>query len=949
MIKKYIVVTLATIIFILVILLSVNLLSTMQNFEDIIDPPEEPDFLIDSPYENLTFEQQNPWDKQASILRDGGDYDVTCFAIFDPYLSGFKRWHIYDTVDENYNAKIANPEWIYEIEGSAEKTNLFTGEILLDLSRKPVDDYIPIPSVAPDANILRYQIRAGGPEKDFDLNFFKDGADNYYVKPTKTYPEYNSYMLEFDTSCDDSYYDFNISKDISSDKTLSDIDQDMLIPLPTQVQEISNYVIKELGLTDENNLQTIATTLYDHFSSFRGSTAKNPCEIDPSIDDDYVATALSKCGCCYVRSFACFITANAIGIPTRLVTNECHAFVEMHIPDNGWTMVQLGGCGTDFSNDNNYDEFDLPGDNGGICPDCGNGNDVAPKIPTITEITYWPEEETFKGPNIEFFVGGYVNELEGPSNPIENMNVNIYINETKHSPGYFAGTGITDENGFFNISCSIPKEIPPGERNILAHALGNATYRESWSDPTFIVTSDSYIVFDMPNSVGIDSETLNIRGILYDSLNSPLQNKNIEIYINDSILDYRNTGGSGVFQTNYDINSYNVNDFFIIRASFHGDEFISPSNSSIKITVKNESTNLLLSNNIISAIRGSEITIEGMLTNKEEEPLKGKDISIDFNNYTYDAKTNNDGFFTKTIQIPLNSSLGINYLTAKAIFQPIYIYAESSDEAIININANTSIIFTSYLKDFYKANQTIYINGTLVDDNNNPLDGRNIKITWDLTDEIILTTDSNGNFSFNYTISDNIKSGIYPLNVEFEGYGNYLGSNNQDSIRIEREKPLKEKSQNIYHILLFSAIIIVILFGVIMIFKKRQSQAGPSLEEIASTTINSLEKDDNYRQAVVNCYRQMCNWLSRQGIHKNDFQTPREFAMASKNYLNVAPETLYTLTQIFEKARYSKHPINIEDKNKAIQCLNEIVSRPAIIENPDESLDYQNHSATQGY
>ena len=93
----------------------------------------------------------------------------------------------------------------------------------------------------------------------------------------------------------------------------------------------------------------------------------------------------------------------------------------------------------------------------------------------------------------------------------------------------------------------------------------------------------------------------------------------------------------------------------------------------------------------------------------------------------------------------------------------------------------------------------------------------------------------------------------------------------------------------------------------------------------------------------------MCNWLGRQGVNKGDFQTPREFAMATKNYLNVSPEGLYTLTQIFEKARYSKHEINVEDKDKAIKCLNEIISTtvnaPAtsqVVQNPNQNNNQGN-------
>jgi hypothetical protein len=72
----------------------------------------------------------------------------------------------------------------------------------------------------------------------------------------------------------------------------------------------------------------------------------------------------------------------------------------------------------------------------------------------------------------------------------------------------------------------------------------------------------------------------------------------------------------------------------------------------------------------------------------------------------------------------------------------------------------------------------------------------------------------------------------------------------------------------------------------------------------------------------------MCNWLRSRGVNKADCQTPREFAMAAKNYISISPDTLYNLTQIFEKARYSKKNISLDDRNKAIKCLNEIIAAP---------------------
>jgi hypothetical protein len=38
------------------------------------------------------------------------------------------------------------------------------------------------------------------------------------------------------------------------------------------------------------------------------------------------------------------VTANVLGIPTRYVTNEAHAFVEIWVPERGWLRIDLGGA-----------------------------------------------------------------------------------------------------------------------------------------------------------------------------------------------------------------------------------------------------------------------------------------------------------------------------------------------------------------------------------------------------------------------------------------------------------------------------------------------------------------------------------------------------------------------------------------------------------------------------
>jgi transglutaminase superfamily protein len=64
----------------------------------------------------------------------------------------------------------------------------------------------------------------------------------------------------------------------------------------------------------------------------------------PSTGDIYRDLCDSQAGVCRHRAFAFMITANAIGIPTRYVQNEAHAFVEVWFPERAWQRIDLGGA-----------------------------------------------------------------------------------------------------------------------------------------------------------------------------------------------------------------------------------------------------------------------------------------------------------------------------------------------------------------------------------------------------------------------------------------------------------------------------------------------------------------------------------------------------------------------------------------------------------------------------
>lgn len=857
---------------------------------------------------DLTYGNSAPSDRTHSPSRNGGHTNPTCFAIFDKVLYGRKRYAVQDAIDVDYTAYIAD-QTLYKFELSdTELENVFIGTITLDLS----NDEIAIPSVSPNANILSYTW--DDPLQDITLEFFKDGADNYYIKSSQTY---GKATLIYTTSADSSYYNF----DIPDDKTLDDIPESVKHIPPASVISKANIVIDELGLTGKTNLKEIIMTLYDYFSSFQ------PGEIPSESEqpDPYLAMALSQHGCCYIRSFACFVTANSIGIPTRLVSNECHAFVEMYIPNNGWTEVQLGGCGTNICNPDGNPIFD--GNTDPYDDDDYNDDDQQPShglIPTNTTIT---QVSTIAYKGDEFTVEGFVTDNNNIG--ISGMYVEIFVNETKNTIGDFAGDGFTGFNGYFQINCLVPAQSETGTNQILAHAVKNDIYGESWSDPTIEIYSNTTIKLDTVNSVGL-GYYLNIAGILVDDGEIPLGGETIIIQWDDTNIKTTTTNINGFFSVYYSPTNLGT---YELKAIFEGGDYLGPSEDSKSIIVKDVGSNLELTVEPTTIKRGNNLNVQGKLITGSDTPIPGVTIGIYHDGDTViTTTTSTQGEFDETYTISTTSKIGI--ITVKAVFPGTDLYGGKDARQTITVQADTQLTLTSPANKNIEQNESIVISGLLKDDAGQTLENMQINVDWSFN-SVALTTNSEGDFNFTYKIPANATLGTSIITADFIGQGYYLQS--QDTMQINIIEPgttqqkVPEESQNKYILLAIAAIIIAIIIGVIMIFKKQSNQEGPTIEQIATQTIDNLRTGNDYRKSVLECYKQMCNWLSSKGIRKVSHQTPREFAMTAKNFLKISPESLYNLTQIFEKARYSTHDINLQDRDNAINYLNEIIAAPVNI------------------
>lgn len=267
------------------------------------------------------------------------DHELSYYTVFNPSIVPWKRVSSRDQVHGDYSLGIRDkrvrkvPVADRPVSDGAQR---FWGSILIELRR---GKRIPIPSVSPNAEILRYQT-----EPSTYLSFHRDGADNYYVSADYDGTVRINYLMQ----APGTYFGGEIDPDLR----VEDLDRRRRPVVPPNVALAAQEVASTIGVDTLGSFRTQLNALTIWFRSFE---AKDFPE-DQLSEDIYRDLALNKLGVCRHRAFAFTVTAQALGILSRYIHNEAHAFVEVYVPKRGWLRVDLGGAAVDFDLRNTNDK-----------------------------------------------------------------------------------------------------------------------------------------------------------------------------------------------------------------------------------------------------------------------------------------------------------------------------------------------------------------------------------------------------------------------------------------------------------------------------------------------------------------------------------------------------------------------------------------------------------------
>jgi transglutaminase-like putative cysteine protease len=396
------------------------------------------------------------------------------------------------------------------------------------------------------------------------------------------------------------------------------------------------------------------------------------------------------------------------------------------------------------------------------------------RIPTLTNITRCGNIG-IKGSN--FTVEGQVLDLNGTG--VGNLNVLVYLTKSKNETGRLCGEGNTAE-GYFNITCYVPKEVEVGSYQVVAHAVGNGQYEDSWSDPDIKIMAETNLSINLPSKV-IQGRAFMGNGTLKERLTGqPVANQTVFYTVDEELGRFEEnlstvTDNRGFFTWSFTL--WLPGNYTVLTV-FNGSEgYINSSFSGItrvpEVTISPTTPETL--------IRSENATLTGRV-HAEDLNLTSEDLLISLNgSQIATANTDSQGLFNAFYQVPYFQTLGDATLTYQLRQPPNTAYVQN-----ISILARTSL--TCNASQISKREDTFNFTVTLKDDHQQPMGNIPVRLVCTFNNHNSTSyesvTDSNGKAEYTGIVlpPDTAESMTY--NASYPGSTFYMPSSYSNTARV---------------------------------------------------------------------------------------------------------------------------------------------------------------------
>lgn len=247
---------------------------------------------------------------------------------FRPSVLPFKRLYAFDRLKDDLSFGVLDHELSrVSVGGLVEKSeDAFFADFEVDLvAGVPVR----IPSVGPGA-----KIRALHVDPPQEVQVLEDSAENWFARADRGGRARMVLQL-------------SIEREVFGSQFLP-VSWEALAPhappLVESAREVAREVAEHVGVSRRDPPARAMMTLVDYFRRFEASS-----DLPRSTDAAglYRELSFEQKGVCRHRAYAFAITALSLGLPTRVVHNEAHAWVEVFDTEI-WHRIDLGGAASDI-------------------------------------------------------------------------------------------------------------------------------------------------------------------------------------------------------------------------------------------------------------------------------------------------------------------------------------------------------------------------------------------------------------------------------------------------------------------------------------------------------------------------------------------------------------------------------------------------------------------------
>ena len=738
------------------------------------------------------------------------DLTVTILEIFDPALMALKRWSSLDQL--YYDSALGDPYRMQIYDTTKQQihptnysgySHVFEGWLWMGVMVSTTQ-YTTIPSVSPDADIIAYDPNA----TNMEIFFYKDGADNYYIRGSRA----ATIDLKYWMGTNGSYF----NRPVPGDLTTSDVPAEAIRPIggsPSEAQvqvrdflqhredngSITNpslYWLWPENGTPETNIQKIFNNLTTYFSAFIEGDGDVPDPVPGSGLDIYQTLCINGIGACRHRSFCFFVTANVLGLPTRYISNEAHAFVEVYIPEDNltysashWKRNNLGGTGSSNTvprpdEGEDGDTFDF-GENDPA--DLDNGNLTGD--PVVVVLTGAEPGEVDKGTG-SLHVWGYVETVNGT--PLGNFSVGFGLWDAPHNHSIVElGSGLTASNGTFDLTLAVPLEAWPGPTEIYA-----ASYERGWlgydGPESTGIYANTTLTPDVPASVGLGLELV-ITGSLNDvgGLAAPDEslafwgwhNESTSYWLGETVTDEL---GNFVFTCTFTSNPGAIGKWYIY-SYFNGSTYLysSSTNDTLNLMAATVDLNASLEPEIVTL--NQQFWVNGSLSGEAWD--KGE-LTIELAGRELLTTAPGDRNWSLALTAPGDLPAGNYTVTVTFVPQPPHdvIYPEGRVTMNLTLTGYATLSLDP-LDEALRGTQPT-LSGRLIDHLGDPLEGRSVTVAWGGVVVGTVVTHLGGDFAYGHDVSMDNPPGDWNWSALFAGDYFHAGDNASQAVTVTLQPAL---------------------------------------------------------------------------------------------------------------------------------------------------------------